>query len=629
MPSIPSLINAGGRAVGSPSQRREWRAYLRFVAAGKCWRPAAREAFLTITGRRTDEVPPDFSLLLQNSNNEITPPCDFPLRSTPDHEPLQKEDLLIDLAGTTLAGLTAPWNHTFKDPEKTFAAHRFGWLLKPLAGGLSEPSLLALGDLAVEWAQVRPFSPESAGWDSYSISERMVNWIYLASRLNGLPSSEGTARFRTLAKSIEIHAEVLRERLELRGASTNNHLLNNGRALYLAGVFLGRADLQELGREILRYGSHKMFTPSGFLREGSSHYHVLLCRSYLEVFWSATRCGDLSFADELRDRVQGQVKCAAFLLSHSSLPLIGDVSPDSPPDFHQGVAAVGMAMLGTNEPIQFPNTSGWHSLFDFAAAGSRPSNPKRSPEVQIFEDAGYYSVDCWPVRLTLYVNPLGYVPAWSHGHADLGGFVLEWDGHPLLVDCGRSTYEANAFGRYGRSVRSHNAIAIDRHEPCVVHAHNGFVPPLLADYCGRPPVVCVDDQGDMIRLRVEYFGFQRLQDGLTVSRVFEVSRDRVQINDEIDGSGQHLVETFFHLHSAIELAGQNEKGVSLARGETRLTLSATSKQAQAMEPLQAREGAELAGWFSPQYGVLLPTLTLRYHQQTMLPVRNSYTIEPN
>jgi heparinase II/III-like protein len=629
MPGISSLINAGGRVFGSRSHRRELRAYLRFVAARRRWQIAAREVFRTITARQAGELPPGLSLPGPTQNVEPTTPFDFPLGSAPDLEPGHNEQLEIDLAGTTLADLSSLWSHTFKDPEKMFAAHRFGWCLKPLAGGLSAPSLLTLGHLAVEWIRVHPFGPESAGWDSYSISERIVNWIYLAARLNELHTPESAAIHRALAQSIDIHAGVLMERLELRGTSTNNHLLNNARALYLAGVFLGRGSLQELGREILRYGLREMFTPSGFLREGSSHYHILVCRSYLEVFWYALKRGDLSFVDQLRDGVAAQVKCAAFLLGHSSLPLIGDVSPDFPPDFHKGVPAVGNAMLGGKDPIRTPDDSGWHSLFGIRPDKSSPSHPRKTRDVQIFDDAGYYSVDWGPVKMTLYVNPLGYVPAWSHGHADLGGFVLEWDGHPLLVDCGRSTYEANAFGRYGRSVRSHNAIAIDRHEPCVVHAHNGFVPPMSVDYCGRPPVVSVVDRGDMIRLSVHYFGFERLQDGLTISRVFEVTRDRVKINDQIDGNGQHLVETFFHFHPAIELAARDDNCLQLTVGDTRLALSSAGNHSPGLDIFRGREGAEPAGWFSPRYGVLLPSVTLRYSQRTALPARNSYTIEPN
>lgn len=626
MPGISTFISAGRRVLGSPSHRRELLAYLRFVAGRGYGQLAAKKVVRTITEGRSGKLLPDFPALPTSRDEDFNPPCDFPLAS-PEPESGPKEQ--IELAGTSLRDLSSPWNHTFKDPEQIFAAHRFGWCLPPIAARWPVPSLLRLGDLAVEWSGSHPFGPGNTGWDSYSISERIVNWIYLKARLNAVPTPESAAICSALDKGIEIHAEVLAERLELRGASTNNHLLNNARALYLAGLSLGRERFQEVGREILRYGLRQMFTSSGFLREGSSHYHILLCRSYLEVFWYATKCGDLSFVEELRGRVARQVKCAAFLLDHASLPLIGDVSPDSPPDFHKGVAAVGTQMLQGSEPIPLPESSGWHSLFGFEPGKAGSPKWRESRKIQIFEDAGYYSVDWWPIKLTLYVNPLGYVPGWSHGHADLGGFVLEWDGRPLLVDCGRSTYQANAFGRYGRSVRSHNAISIDRHEPCIVHAHNGFVPPLIADYCGRPPIVRVDDEGDVIRLHLRYFGFMRLQDGLAVSRVFEISRSRVQINDLIEGRGMHSVETFFHLHPTVELVDQNDNSLKLGVGETGVTLSATGDRSPRAQTLRGREGPEPAGWFSPQFGVLLPTVTLRYQQRTMLPVRNSYTMEPS
>jgi uncharacterized heparinase superfamily protein len=228
--------------------------------------------------------------------------------------------------------------------------------------------------------------------------------------------------------------------------------------------------------------------------------------------------------------------------------------------------------------------------------------------------------------LILYVNPLGYVPAWSHGHADLGGFILEWNDKALLVDCGRSTYQPTEWGRYGRSVRSHNAITIDSYEPCVTHAYNGFVPPMLAEYCGKPPRVQVDRAPDSVRIRVDYYGFQRLQDELIVTRVFEVSQNQIRILDEISGNGTHLVETFFHLHPDIGLLSQDKNGVELAVGSERVSLVTTEDATRRVDIFRGEDGSQPAGWFSGRYGESLPTITLRYQQKTALPVRNAYTI---
>jgi len=623
-----SLINAGWRVASSPVQRREFCTYLRYVTARNRWLAASKAAAEVISGG-VGAGP-----LLANISSASGAPVessgtcrDFPVQVARTPEQIElSSPLVIRLASVELDRLTPPWEQTFEDPEDTFAAHRFGWMLPLLASRFSSELVSSLSELAIRWANAHPFATGAEGWDSYSISERIVNWIYLLSLLDkcSIPNSSAIQKF--LCRSLEAQASLLSERLELRGAATNNHLLNNGRALYFAGAFTGKEQFQSQGREILRYGLRQMFTSSGFLREGSSHYHILLCRTYLEVFRYAHEIGDLGFADELKPSVRDQVNCAAFLLSHSTLPLIGDVSPDFRPDFHSGVVAVGAMMMKETISNDAPAGAGWHSLFGVKSVYGPIVSLRKPKSVVTFPDAGYYCVEWPPIKLTIYLNTLGYVPAWSHGHADLGGFIFEWNGQPVLVDCGRSTYQANKFGRYGRSVRSHNAISIDRHEPCIVHAHNGFIPPMLSDYHGPAPVAELEQHDDLIRLRIRYFGFRRLQPQMIVSRSFEVSRERFQIVDDIDGIGRHTVDTFFHLHPTVQITAQDNDGATLQAGETKLSLSGAGGTPWRLETFEGQNDDEPIGWFSPRYGVLRPTVTLRWLQNSALPVRNKYTV---
>jgi hypothetical protein len=627
MPNIGFMIQASRRVVGSAAQRRELRAYLRFLRS-KRWSVTSREAYRLINARSANgDLPPRFSLAPPTAGDHDSCPINLPVpRNKSGEQAASSQAVSIDLAGRTVSGHTAPWKHQFDDPESAFAAHRFGWILPLLARASTADLVLHLGRLAADWVHEHKFLPGADGWDSYSVSERIVNWVFLASKFENLHSADGNL-YATLSSNIDQHAEVLRHRLEFRGASTNNHLLNNGRALYFAGVFLGKEALQDLGRQILRYGLAEMFTPSGFLREGSSHYHILLCRTYLETWYYAHRSGDARFSEQLKDQVEDQLQCAAFLQQNSSLPLIGDVSPDSPPEFHRGLTVVGQTLLGSELPAMRLPDAGWHSLFGVDHSPEAVSSSPVSRRVTIFADAGYYGVDWWPVKLVIYVNPLGYVPGWSHGHADLGGFVLEWEGRALFVDCGRSTYQANALGRYGRSVRSHNAISIDRYEPCVVHAHNGFVPPMLPEYCGRPPAVQIEEERDLVRITVTYFGFERLQADLRVTRIFEISCGRIELKDLIEGRRRHRVETFFHLHPSVAVSETDQNRVQLHMGETRPNLTAKGDETVKPEVIRGRAGAEPAGWFSPRFGVCVPTTTLAYRYHRLLPLRNSYIIE--
>jgi hypothetical protein len=626
MPDIRFLLKSGWRVAGSEAQRREFRAYMKYIARQGRWRPASRQLIGSIRGGSpAGNLPPNF-LAQRHGAGEKLEPHELAVSVTNGELKQESGELRtgIRLATRSLNDFAPPWKNRYDDPEDTFAAHRFGWLLPILAAGPGSEVVLQLGDFARQWIDAHPTSVAGEGWDSYSISERIVNWIFLLAALRvNAPRAEVICGM--IRRSLEDQAKTLSAHIEFRGAATNNHLINNGRALYFAGTLIGDSAIQAQGREILRYGLRQMFTGSGFLREGSSHYHLLLCRTYFEVNSYAQQASDWSFVEEIRDPLVAQLKCAAFFSSHAAFPLVGDVSPDSPPQFHQGVAAVGLSALAVGLDAPQPLGRGWHTLW-----GYNPSSPRGSvskSRIQSFPDAGYYSVDWDSLKLTVYVNPLGYVPAWSHGHGDMGGFVLEWDGKPIFVDCGRATYESDRFGRYGRSARSHNTIMVDGHEPCVIHAHNGFEPVMGDDYYHRPPEVQTEDRGDLITIRLRHFGFRRLHDDLLATRSFKIASDAVEITDELVGSRSHLVETFFHLHPQVKVE-RKDGAVKLATEQMRLDFMADTAPLAEYAQWRGSDGRELAGWFSPQYGRREPTTTLKYHQWAILPVRNTFTITP-
>lgn len=600
MPALAPIA----RLVRSPYHRREAYAYAHYVARRRVPIAAARRAWLTLRDAGHRGTPPGLELAA-GLDGRIAPTT-MPVGPRPQ----------------PAAPIT--WSIPPDDPEMELARHRFGATAMLLAAGPSDEQLSDAVEQARAWSRAHPPTDGAAGWDSYSVAERIAQWVLLGSAASrwGAPVPGGPP----LSALVETHAAYLHERLELRGEATNNHLINDGRALYLAGMFLGDRRHLSLGRELLRYGARTMLTSSGFLREGSSHYHLLLCRTFLEVLASADACADHELRDELAERVREMVGRAGFFVRTRALALIGDVSPDVPPEFVRGVPLAAAALLGGGgRPLPPDDRPGWHRLFAAAAASS--SDPPLPPRVESYPDAGYHRLSLGRAALTVYANPLGYVPAWSHGHADLGGFVLDWDNQPLLVDCGRVSYAPTSLGRYGRSVRSHNAISIDGFEPMVVHAHNGFATPMLPSYIGAPPTVHVADNGGDASLRLEHRGFGRIQADLAVERAFTVTGREVRIVDRVHGSGEHDVETYFHLHPSVAVNVVAPDAVELEIDSRRLVLRRTDGAPCAIEPTRARGGTQPAGWFSPRYGTAEAAVTLRLRKRVRLPARDEFVIE--
>jgi len=251
------------------------------------------------------------------------------------------------------------WAQAFGDPEDTSALHRFGWLLRER---LANPARVQHDGLAWidDWvAADRAGRIPAAGWDAYSTSERMVNWLV------GLRGTPLTANLRM---EVDRQAEHLLAHLEDRGRLTNNHILNNARALYMAGVFFGVERFARIGRAIVERFHGELFTSGDFLREGSSHYHFLLTRSYLELLWCAREARDEPFESWLLPRIERMAAVAeAFLVRNGSgltMPLIGDISPDFEPEWFYGLVLVASRWTSWRtvlDTVLFP--SGWHSLW--------------------------------------------------------------------------------------------------------------------------------------------------------------------------------------------------------------------------------------------------------------------------
>lgn len=503
------------------------------------------------------------------------------------------------------------------DAEEDFALHRFGWLLAAHAEGAVSPD--QIDSWILDWIRANP-SGNKIGWDSYSISERISNWVVMLSRLSGGAHKSSEPVRQSLLEQMA----VLAENLEIRGTATNNHIINNGRALYLGGLFLGHAGFAGCGRELLAYGLERMFTRSGFLREGSSHYHILLARSYLEVCFYAEQKND-GFFSLIRERVERIWRCACFFLNEFPIPLFGDVSPDFPTDFHRGVPLVGAQLFNRQASCPEPDKPGWHSLLIDVPGNSHDKYEKHP--LQIFDDAGYCRFANGRFSVYMHAPPLGYVPAWSHGHADTGGLIVYYEGQPLLIDTGRESYRNDTMSRYGRSVCSHNSVEIDGREPCLVHGLNAFPEIMPLSYISMPPVIHARESGDTCEIIVETYGFSRWRKGLVFRRKIFVCQEFVEIEDEFSGSGSIQARTFFHFAPALRLSVEGKDNrvgiISSAGWEMNFQQGG---RGQKMEYFFGGSDDVPLGWASLEYGRTEPVHTLVYSLRMPLPAINKYRL---
>ena len=380
----------------------------------------------------------------------------------------------------------------YDDLETELAVHRFAWL--PVMGGAAEPGWVDA--LWRAWRRRFGTPDASWAWHPYTAAERAINILDFARR-HGVPG-ERDDTIALLAR----HAEIIAGRLEYFGEhNTSNHLSNDGRGMFLIGLALGLDRFADIGGRILLAEAARIFRPSGMLREGSTHYHLLLTRNYASA-WQAARDAGRPEADALEAIVRRATSCIPRLMLPGGLPLIGDISPDCPPDFLMGVLA-DLVREAEQAPADALVADGW-----------------------LRADVGPWS-GLW------HAEPDGWSPMPGHGHQDLGSFELHHGTTPLFRDLGRGTYRD---AEYAAAIR-HNGVTLEDLDP---------YPPNKPYYSAafRSAVGGASPRLTRTANAVELRG--------PVSRTWMFDGDSMTIRDRIDGTGRHRMTR--RLHTALPVA---------------------------------------------------------------------------
>lgn len=358
-------------------------------------------------------------------------------------------EFTVNCAGTQceLSQLSSLWHLSDKeecDAEVLQSSHRFHYLVERLATGIGEGDRFKMLKVIESWLDDFDDKTFGAVWQPYTVSERLCNWVTCWQVLQ--PQDDRPEFAHRWLYSIHRHALFLASKLEYPASNiVNNHILNNGRALYIVGSFLNQEEITELGRKLLRIHLPLMIGNGGFLLEASSHYQLLLTRSVLEVDKIAHVTADRPFIQWLGDLPDKMLSASQALLPDDlhdldDMPRIGDVSPDVP--------------FVWFSPYSNKLKANWNTLWN------RPTS--------IYGDIVKCHQDGWIVQkngqwcMVAFSHPdLNLYPV-GHGHNDFGSYCLYYDGHPIVVDIGRLDYQSGSTDeKKGIDADLHNTVMLD------------------------------------------------------------------------------------------------------------------------------------------------------------------------
>ena len=453
---------------------------------------------------------------------------------------------MIDLPGASIEvsaeGPEALFTREYPDLETVLGAHRFAWV--PLAGPDVDADWVAA--IWECWVERYGETPTGWPWHPYTAAERAINIIDFARRygLPGHPEDTEQALVR--------HGQAIRDNLEYFGEHhTSNHLSNNGRGLLKIGVALGLKEFAGDGARILVAEAGRIFGRSGVLKEGSTHYHLLATRNYIDA-WLAAKRGGLEEAPLLGEIAESALAVVPGLRLPGGMPLIGDISPDAPPGYFAALVSTGNSRAAWPAVLQEDDRDATAVLIDRVD----PVSPDR-----LSED-GWHRFEAEDWHALAYVPTDGWPPMPGHGHQDLGSFELHDGETPVLVDPGRGSYADTEY----TDARVHNGVTIDDHAPSPVNR------PYYDDAFRRrivspPPTLERTRSGRILRSH----GFSHLSGIGKFEREWRFEGGKVTILDRIEGRGNRRIDRRYFTTADVELG---ETGATLNSGGRRWRISA-------------------------------------------------------
>ncbi len=417
-------------------------------------------------------------------------------------------------------------------------------------------------------------------WHPYCISRRLPVWLMLFPRW---PPPDRIAD--RVLKSILLQARFLEDHLEwdLRG----NHLLENARALVLAGAFFSGPDAERwlrCGARVFQSQVAAQILPHGEHFERAPMYHAQMLEAALDV-----RDAVESIRPDLAD-------CCGSVAARMASLLEEILHPDG------GIPLLGDSSLGQSPPPD--------QLIARAAGGQVPDLPSRSSDVRrAGKPAGARTIgDYWTYRegerfLLFDAGPVGADELPAHAHADLLTCEASAGGRRLFVDSGVFSYEDDQMRRYCRSTAAHNVLEIDGANQCDVWSR------FRMGRRGWPRKLESGKTDTFHWARAVHNAYRHLGVPLVGRWIacspggpwFSVSWAR--------GKGRHKLRERLHLHPDVEAERTASNQVRLALADLALWLIRLDGGCLTLS----------SGWYCPEFGRRLECPVVEWGMESVLP----------
>jgi hypothetical protein len=466
------------------------------------------------------------------------------------------------------------------------------------------------------WLDDNPW-PYGVNWSrAMEVAVRAVNWLWAAALFADTPEFTPTIKLRFLKAMLQ-HGNHILDNLEFADRN-GNHYLSNGVGLVFLGVLLPElapsAAWRKKGFSIVWGEMDLQVHEDGVDFEQGLGYHGLVTEFWYSCVLLCERNG-IAVPGDVRERLS---RMFDFMLAYTrpdgSFPQIGDNDDgrlagldEEPVGSHRRHLAVGGVMFERPDLLSAAGpavgTAAW------LCGPQVVELPRAVPESisRAFASGGFYIMRSADTSLVIDAGEIGMRGIGGHGHADVLSFDLWAAGAGVLVDSGTYTYSGDRLARQAlRGTSGHNTLRVDGQDSSRLGTGRWL---WLIENDAHPFGVQWSSDAERDVFVGSHDGYRRLPQPVTHTRKieFEKSSLRWRIDDMLEGTGEHLVEVFFHPGVPFD----NEAGaVCLHAPRGDLWLWGPAEASLRQEP----------GWTSSGYGRRQPATVLVYTLRSQIPV---------
>jgi hypothetical protein len=475
------------------------------------------------------------------------------------------------------------------------------------------------------WWSANPFLTGVHWTSGIEAGIRLISWAWTRRLLDEWPKVGDLFEHNDDAlRQIAWHQEFL-SAFPSRGSSANNHIVAEAAGRLVAACafpWYGRSG--QWGRSAAGLLERELAANTfddGLNRELATDYHRFVLELGLVAAVEAD-AGGVALSAATWERLARMLDAGAAILDASGRPpRQGDgdegralVIDDPERDPWATALATGAALLGT--PDWWPPMASGVEGSLLGALGRSRKLPRLSDRPRRFADAGLVILrsreqDGHEIWCRCDAGPHGFLSIAAHAHADALSLEVRHDGVDIFADPGTYCYHGEPMWReWFRSTAAHNTIEI-----CGVSQSESGGPFLWNTHPRTAMLSCDIGEQPVQTWSAEHDGYVRLNSPTTHRRTVTLDshRRRLTVVDTIEAAQAIPIRMSWHLAPDITI---DLNGV---RATLSWHVGPDHRQGTLLLPqelawtVHRAETDPLVGWYSPRFGVRLPSSSLVGH----------------